>query len=558
MKLARCSARLFVGACLLSAFSMPAGAGVLSGEIVSADGKPVPGAIITVTDPRGVAESVYSDSKGAFKLETPMSGALELRIRKRYFRDELQKIKLGDSQNNPVHIELTALSGVKDLSEDHPSLSYFSRIKFDQDPKSRMSRENFTRDCLSCHQLGNVFTRWPRPAEAWLPTVQRMHGIFGNTDADFIKSRAELLAKAFDGTPVTSMPQIPIDPLLQKAKIFEWRLDGANVPHDAAAYSRSDKIYTVDMFAGRVIETDLTTGKTESFAEPAQGMPPGGAFTKMGAQAPYGLTVPRAPHSLAEGLDGKFYLSDSIGASIGVFNPETKEFAHYEVGGNAVYPHTIRVDKTGVVWATMAFSNQVGRFDPKTREMKVLKLPDNPALGFSCCTVPYGIDINPADGSVWYSKLWADKIGRIDATTLEIKEYDSPVAGPRRQRFDAKGNLWISGFSEGAIAKVDVTTWKSKLYKLPIFAAGEIPAPYAVAIHPQTQEVWINDTMLDVAWRFLPKEERFIAYPLPLKGTYTRDFTFTKQGWACTSNNPIPPAALEDGIPELICIDSGR
>jgi hypothetical protein len=42
-----------------------------------------------------------------------------------------------------------------------------------------------------------------------------------------------------------------------------------------------------------------------------------------------------------------------------------------------------------------------------------------------------------------------------------------------------------------------------------------------------------------------------------LRGTYSRDFTFTDKGWACTSNNPIPAAALEGGIPELICIDAG-
>jgi hypothetical protein len=79
-----------------------------------------------------------------------------------------------------------------------------------------------------------------------------------------------------------------------------------------------------------------------------------------------------------------------------------------------------------------------------------------------------------------------------------------------------------------------------------------------VGVHPKTQEVWVNDTMSDVAWRFLPDEERFVAYPMPLHGTYTRDFDFTREGWACTSNNPIPPGALEGGVPEVVCIDAGR
>ena len=141
---------------------------------------------------------------------------------------------------------------------------------------------------------------------------------------------------------------------------------------------------------------------------------------------------------------------------------------------------------------------------------------------------------------------------------MKVTEYDSPVKAPRRQRFDAAGDLWIAGFSSGDIARVDIKTMDAEVFPLPIYAPGEIAAPYALAVHPETQEVWVNDTMLDVSWRFLPNEKRFIAYPMPLRGTYTRDFTFTKEGWACTANNPIPAAALEGGVSELICIDPGH
>ena len=230
----------------------------------------------------------------------------------------------------------------------------------------------------------------------------------------------------------------------------------------------------------------------------------------------------------------------------------------YQVGGGALYPHTVRAAKDGIIWFTIAMSNQVGRFDPKTKTSKVITLPPTPALSASGGPIPYGIDVSPTDGSVWYSKLASDKIGRIDAATLEVKEFDSPVRGPRRQRFDAQGQLWVTGFSEGAIARIDVASWKAEIFPLPRYAPNEIPAPYALAINPATQEVWVNDTMLDLAWRFLPKEKRFVAYPMPLKGTYTRDFSFTPDGWACTANNPIPATALEGGTPELVCIDPGK
>ncbi|MBI3156514.1 MAG: carboxypeptidase regulatory-like domain-containing protein [Burkholderiales bacterium] len=533
--------------------------GVVSGAVVDGDGKAVAGAIVTLADKRGVSESVYSDAVGGFRLATGLQGELDFWVRMRYYRDDTRKLALPAGATTSVKVTLAALTDARAISEDSPPLAHFSTIAFDPDEKALFSRPNFARDCVSCHALGEAVTRQTRPLAEWSQTVQRMHAYLGNGDPKAIQARSEMLAKAFDGSLVSSRPVVPVDPLLFTAKVRRWRLDTSLVPHDPAVHSVDNRIYTVDMMGGKVLETDLASGTTKEYAEPADGMPSGGVFTKMGMPAPYGMTVPRGPHSLAEGKDGKFYLTDLIGNSIGVFDPKTKTFEHHPIPmeAKALYPHTIRAAGDGKLWFTIAFSNQVGRFDPASKEMKIIALPDSPSLSIVGGPSPYGIDIHPADGSVWYAKLAADRIGRIDPKTLEIKEFDSPVRGPRRHRFDAHGKLWVAGFSEGAIARIDVRTWQSKVFRLPVFAPGQVPSPYALAVHPRTGEVWVNDTMLDLVWRFLPKEERFVAYPLPLKGTYTREFTFPKQGWACTTNNSLN-RFIEGGMPELICIDTGR
>lgn len=542
-------------AALAAAAASTAGAGVVSGTVRDAQGNGVTGAMVTISDvKRGLGETVYTDSTGRFSLKTDLQGALTLRVRKLYFQDAQKDIALAANASAAENFSLSAATGEQEISDSLPAISHFSKIAFED---GAFSRAQFARDCLSCHQIGNSFTRWARPVDGWMPTVQRMHGYLGNGDENNMRHRAELLSKAFDGSPSKSRPIYPIDPALYKAKVRQIRLDDAGVPHDAEFSARDGKIYTVDMFTDMVLVTDPKTGATERYPETADGLPPGGKFTQMGMAVPYGLSISRAPHSLAEGQDGRFYLTESIGGSIGAFDPRTKTYEHYDVGSGAVYPHSIRVDRQGVVWFTVAFSNQIGRFDPKSKKMDVLKLPDTKSTGAACCAVPYGIDVHPGDGGIWYTKLFSDKIGRIDPATLEIKEFDSPVKGPRRQRFDAKGTLWIAGFSDGLIAKVDTTTMAARLYALPILAPGEITAPYALAVHPKTQEVWVNDTMTDAVYRFVPSEERFITYPMPLRGTYTRDFTFTDQGWACTSNNPIPAAALEGTTAELLCIDTG-
>ena len=62
--------------------------------------------------------------------------------------------------------------------------------------------------------------------------------------------------------------------------------------------------------------------------------------------------------------------------------------------------------------------------------------------------------------------------------------------------------------------------------------------------------------MTDRFFRFIPDEERWVAYPIPLTGTYTRDVTFTRDGKVCTSNNPLPAPALEGGVLQIFCIDT--
>lgn len=43
--------------------------------------------------------------------------------------------------------------------------------------------------------------------------------------------------------------------------------------------------------------------------------------------------------------------------------------------------------------------------------------------------------------------------------------------------------------------------------------------------------------------------------PMPLRGTYTREISFTEDGTVCMSNNPTPIEALEGGVAQIICID---
>ena len=532
-------------------------AGTLSGIVKDNSGQALEGVMIRLTDPvSGMSESIFSNARGEFSLTTALQGELTLRLRTPYHRDFSATVELDDKAIEYKELSMEVMTDEVEISESLPAAYHFGSLDFETGEDAVFSRYQFQRDCLSCHQLGNSLSRFPRTPEQWEITIKRMHRYVGsNFDEELRKRRSHILSQGFNGEPLTIRPQFPLDESLSRVKIYEYRMEKGLIPHDAIVNPKDGLIYTVDQGAHHMAITDTVTGKTEYISQKG-----GTLWMPFWKTKTMDWPFERfGPHSLAMGLDGKYYTTNSFMNSIGVFNPDTREWEPSIFAGvRAIYPHTVRIEKNGMVWFTIAGSERVGRVDPVSKESTLIDLPDAESGGLAGGTQPYGIDINPADGSIWYSRLFGDKIGRIDPDTLRVQEFDSPVRGPRRMRFDQRdGTLWLTGYSEGKLARITTSAngFESKVYSLPEFAEGYGPAPYALGVHPKTGDVWLNENMTDRFFRFIPEEERFVVYPAPLTGTYTRDFSFTEDGKACTSNNPLPIAALEGGVAEIICIE---
>lgn len=550
------SAKFSVAAVLLFAFHA-AVAGSLHGIVKDNGGQALEGVMIRLSDPiSGISESVFSNANGEYVLTTALQGELTLRLRTPYYRDFSTTVDLADGATVYEEFSMEVMTDEAEISDSLPAAYHFGSLDFETGEDAVFSRYQFQRDCLSCHQMGNSLSRFPRTPEQWEITIERMHRYVGsNFDEELRKRRSHILSQGFNGEPLTVRPQFPLDDSLSRTKIYEYRMEKGVIPHDAIVNPNDGLIYTVDQGADHMAITDPVTGKTEYVSQE------GGTFW-----LPFWKTKTMSwpferygPHSLAMGLDGKYYTTNAFANSIGVFNPKTREWEPSIFAGvRAIYPHTVRIDKKGIIWFTIAGRERVGRVDPVSKESTLIDLPDAESGGLAGGTQPYGIDINPADGSIWYSRLFGDKIGRIDPDSLEVQEFDSPVRGPRRMRFDHQdGTLWLTGYSEGKLARITTSanSFESKVYTLPEFAEGYGPAPYALGVHPKTGDVWLNENMTDRFFRFIPEEERFAVYPAPLTGTYTRDFSFTEDGKACTSNNPLPMVALEGGVGEIICIE---
>lgn len=526
---------------------------LIYGRVTSDEGQPVAGVMVRIQNTETLlAETVYSNAQGHYVLPTNLSGVLELRTRVPYFKDETVDVSFAEEPIKNLNIQLREMRTDREVSDSLPSVFHFNMIEFDEDPDSIFSRNSFQRDCAGCHQFANEFTRRDRDESLWSPTIARMHAYLGSIDEETTERRAEMLdMNGPYGDTVMVRPKFPVDEEIFTAKIYEYPLEYVAFPHDAEISQNDGKSYAVDRHGHAMVVTDLATGEN-TFVD----MPPPSRSAEEGANGYTSRSGDPGPHSLALGRDNLWYTTNATSDEIGVFDATTQTWRDsFVLPEPARYPHTIRIDQQNIVWFTLAVSDQIGRLDPATGQINLIGLPKVTPIGIAGGPSPYGIDVNPVDGTVWYARLYGDVIGYVDPQTLEVTEYESPVRGPRRLRFNKAGELWLTGYTEGMVAHIKTKTMDITVHKMPEFELDHRPAPYALAVHPETQDVWINETMTDRVYRFIPDENRFISYPMPLRGTYTRDFSFTKEGMACTANSPIMNVALEGGIANLICID---
>lgn len=556
-----------------------------SGKVSQPDGHPAYGAMVTVFDADGERrQTVYTAVDGSFAIRTPYAGKLKVRVRLSGFKDGVSEQQGAAAGSARLNLSLASFANLGEMNETLAASAHNARLPW---PDLKRDRPAFVSQCNYCHQMGNGWTRIPRDHDQWIATVDKMENMLAMPSRAESRVIADTLWKGFDGKPFEASQHYGASPELSRAKVREWLVgDGYSFIHDSDV-AEDGMIYGTDEGHDILWVLNRETGQIDQHKLPDIDLPRGGLFS--GMKLPIGqFTGKHGPHSMAQTSDGRIWITNALSSTLMSFDPRTKTFKTYPVGHDALYPHTIRVDKNDVVWFTIVASNQIARFDPKTETMTVMRLPSNGLLrwttdqlfptlmrigswfpdqavhlnlsthrffGEQILAFPYGIDVNPVDGSIWYAKLYASKIGRIDPKTLAVEEWDTPMIGPRRPRFDSDGVFWIPAFDEGGLMRFDSRTKAFKTYRIPTVGKDEYETPYALNVHKPTGQVWMSANNSDRIIRFDPRTETFFTYPSPTRTTFLRDFAFTKDGQVCSSSSNMPAAAIEDGRPNFVCIE---
>ncbi len=116
-------------------------------------------------------------------------------------------------------------------------------------------------------------------------------------------------------------------------------------------------------------------------------------------------------------------------------------------------PHDPLATRDGAIWWTGQLANKLGRLDPKTGEIKLATPPTPKAR-------PYGMAVS-SKNVVYFVEFGANKIATIDHTmTITEVTLPDPGARPRRIAIGPDDIVWYTDFARGFLGRLDPTTGK--------------------------------------------------------------------------------------------------
>lgn len=542
----------------------------LEGRVLTPDGKPVAGAMVTVRSASAVAAvtKVFSGADGRYRV--PDLGA-------NVFLNSMQASadKLGYEQRSPKEPALARL--------DPPVEGGMARLDFTLEPTDNiaaqvpasawihaMGESELSNDlvnvCTQCHQMPNEQVKAfastlaalepPQREQAWRAMFQLMrmkfYGVLqaenaGQPEPEAIAALAkpensfinledeELLAPWLAAKFPTDFSSYPV------AQAKTWRAPlGVNertvirqFPYDAKSFVRETAIldgvvWVDDIARNRIGQLDPDTGAYAWYDVPSVGAP--------------------APHTLVPDADGNLWVTllEPSGKSVARFTPKTGEWRVYEGFPAGVVAHdqspgpgyVIRFDPRGYSWLTLITHNQVIGFNADTGEVTPtydLPMPEG-ETPFHISV--YGGAMTP-DGHYWFAQNNGG-LGRFNTETREVDHYVEfeRGSGPHRMVVADDGTLYVGLIGSGQILAYDTKALKSiKTIDLPDRNASL----YSLIWDPVRNALWSGVVNTDRLFRYDLDSGEFTEYPTGIKDLHVRiGAVHPETGELWIASSPIP------------------
>ena len=249
------------------------------------------------------------------------------------------------------------------------------------------------------------------------------------------------------------------------------------------------------------------------------------------------------PHNLIVGSDGIVWYAGNRTALIGRYDPVSKEIEEIPMPDPAARdPHTLIFDAGEEhIWFTLQGANMIGRLNIESRAVDLIPSQTEGSR-------PYGVKLAP-DGSIWVAMFGTAKLAHVDAETMALTEIDLPrdTARPRRLEVLDDGSVWYVDYAGGVLGRYDPEAEAFEEWPLP---QGEGARPYGMASDSQGR-LWMvaSGPSPNIFLGFDPEtEEFFSATEIPSGGGTIRHMHYHEPSgavWFGTDTNYVGRAIVE-------------
>ena len=246
---------------------------------------------------------------------------------------------------------------------------------------------------------------------------------------------------------------------------------------------------------------------------------------KTGQAKEYPLPPNSMPHTVQLDPKGRPWFSGNKNGLIGWVDPASGKATTYKMPDpEAVDVHTMTFDKKGMVYFTFQWANMLGRLNPDTGEIKLVKVSAQRSQ-------PYDIKFD-AEGMLWVSCNGRPCLLKVHPDTLDITEVKLPLPNTTVRRLDIApdGIIWYVNSGAGRLGRLNPKSGEIKEWDSP---SGPRSHPYAISVLDGA--IWYNESGVrpDMLVRFDPATETFQSWPLKSGNIYAgilRNSRITPQG----------------------------
>jgi virginiamycin B lyase len=155
---------------------------------------------------------------------------------------------------------------------------------------------------------------------------------------------------------------------------------------------------------------------------------------------PYGITLDRR---------GRVWFCRMGDDRLGILDPATGKLSELVLPEGS-RPRRMATAPDGSLWVTLYGHNKLVKVDPDARRVvRQVALPAGPAGG------AYAVTVDGA-GTVWANEIRTDTVVRLDprSNQMRVVKLPSEGLGIRKMIVDAKGQLWYMGSQNGRLGRV--------------------------------------------------------------------------------------------------------